>query len=78
MKSGMRSCRNWHSFLSGLNTRQRKGLIKQLTKLECEALFYDWQFWARDKQLPSQKGSGGSGCCLLVAGLERHGQGLNG
>ena len=54
MKSGMRSCRNWHSFLSGLNTRQRKGLIKQLTKLECEALFYDWQFWARDKQLPPE------------------------
>lgn len=37
-----------------LPTSQRQTILNGLTKKEAEALFYDWNFWARPDQLPPE------------------------
>ena len=35
-----------------LPQRERQKILKGITQKEAESLFYDWEFWARPKQLP--------------------------
>jgi len=52
-------------WLAGLDAPQRDKLLNGLSEEECEALFYDWSFWARDSQLPPE---GDWFCWLILAG----------
>jgi len=45
--------------LASLPASERKTLIAELTEDDAAALEYDWQFWARPKQLPPLTGSPG-------------------
>lgn len=57
-----RSLAQW---LAGLKSSERNKLLDSLDEEECEALFYDWPFWARDSQLPPD---GDWFCWLILAG----------
>src|SRR5262245_30791337 len=39
------------SWLASLNEQERTGFLASLTDLEAEALYFDWEFWARPNQL---------------------------
>ena len=44
---------NWKaSFLASLSEQERKEILDSLSKEEAAALLYNWEFWAREKQLP--------------------------
>lgn len=38
--------------IAALPSTERSAILASLTDADCVALLYDWQFWARDKQLP--------------------------
>jgi phage terminase large subunit-like protein len=51
--------------ISGLSEKASKKLLLGLTEAECEALLYDWKFWARANQLPPEDDWF---CWLILAG----------
>jgi len=53
------------SYVRQLNREQRQGFLESLSDEEALALHYDWQFWAREKQLPP---SGDWFCWLIRTG----------
>ncbi|PCI33399.1 MAG: ATP-binding protein [Alphaproteobacteria bacterium] len=57
-----RSLAEW---ISALDPTRRQELLRDLTEDECEALNYDWSFWARQNQLPPE---GKWFCWLILAG----------
>lgn len=48
-----------------MDSRRRQELFRNLTEEECDALNYDWSFWARKNQLPPE---GDWFCWLILAG----------
>ncbi len=57
-----RSLAEW---ISALEPERRRELLKGITEEECDALYYDWSFWARKNQLPPE---GAWFCWLILAG----------
>lgn len=57
-----RSLAEW---ISALDPKRRLELLKGITEEECDALYYDWSFWARKNQLPPE---GAWFCWLILAG----------
>ncbi len=52
-------------WVSSLSHERRHEILADLTEDECEALNYDWRFWARKNQLPPE---GNWFCWLILAG----------
>lgn len=59
---GNRSLAEW---IAALSPDRRQELLHDLTEEECEALHFDWSFWARKNQLPPM---GAWFCWLILAG----------
>ena len=57
-----RSLAEW---IAALDTDRRAEIFRGITEEECEALNYDWSFWARKNQLPPM---GNWFCWLILAG----------
>lgn len=57
-----RSLAEW---IASLDAGRRQKLLRDITEEECEALLYDWSFWARKNQLPP---GGDWFCWLILAG----------
>jgi len=53
------------SYVRQLSSNQKRAFLKSLTDEEALHLYYDWRFWARDKQLPPP---GDWFCWLLRSG----------
>ncbi|WP_417624577.1 DNA-packaging protein [Paremcibacter congregatus] len=51
--------------IAAMEPARRKELLRGLSPEECEALLYDWSFWARKNQLPPD---GDWFCWLILAG----------
>ncbi|MCF6216050.1 MAG: terminase family protein [Emcibacter sp.] len=52
-------------WVSSLSHERRHEILADLTEDECDALNYDWRFWARKNQLPPE---GSWFCWLILAG----------
>ncbi|MCF6195713.1 MAG: terminase family protein [Emcibacter sp.] len=61
-EGGNRSLAEW---IASLDPARRRALFKNITEEECDALNYDWSFWARKNQLPPD---GDWFCWLILAG----------
>ncbi len=57
-----RSLAEW---IASLPPLKRRELLRDLSEKECEALNFDWSFWARKNQLPPE---GAWFCWLILAG----------